>query len=314
MKNSSGSLEQEYRSRINKTMDFIESDLSRQFTLEELASVANFSRFHFHRIFLGMVGETPFQFIQRLRLERIASLVQTQPRESITDIAFRCGFQELSVFSRSFRAAFGLSATEFRRSHREKSNTGQVNSNTCQSDQKVSMYFCFETKTIKWRSPMKSLKSVEVKVLPEMTVAYIRHTGPYKGNGKLFESLWNKLFSWAGPRGLIGGPGFNSLIIYHDDPNITSEDKLRMSVCVTVPTDTQVAGEIGKMVVEGGQYVMARFNLGEKEFQEAWEWVYGSWFPSSGYQPDDKPCFEMYPEEPRDGKFTVDICVPVKPM
>ena len=273
MKNSSGSLEQEYRSRINKTMDYIESDLGRQFTLEELASVANFSRFHFHRIFLGMVGETPFQFIHRLRLERIASQVQTQPRESITDIAFRCGFQDLSVFSRSFRAAFGQSATEFRRSVREKSNTGQVNSNTCQSDQKVSMYFCFETKTIKWRSPMKSLTSVEVKVLPEMTVAYIRHTGPYKGNGKLFESLWNKLFSWAGPRGLIGGPGFNSLIIYHDDPNITSEDKLRMSVCITVPTDTKVAGEIGKMMVEEGQYVMARFNLGEKDFQEAWRYV-----------------------------------------
>jgi len=314
MKNSSGSLEQEYRSRINKTMDYIESDLGRQFTLEELASVANFSRFHFHRIFLGMVGETPFQFIQRLRLERIASLVQSQPRESITDIAFRCGFQDLSVFSRSFRASFGLSATEFRKTSREKSNTGQVESNTCQSDQKVSMYFCFETKTIKWRSPMKSLQSVEVKALPEMTVAYFRHTGPYKGNGQLFESLWNKLFSWAGPRGLIGGPGFNSLIIYHDDPNITSEDKLRMSVCITVPADTKVAGEIGRMVVEGGHYVMARFQLGEKEFQEAWEWVYGSWFPSSGYQPDDKPCFEMYPEEPRDGKFTVVICVPVKPM
>jgi DNA gyrase inhibitor GyrI len=32
---------------------------------------------------------------------------------------------------------------------------------------------------------------------------------------------------------------------------------------------------------------------------------------TSGYQPDDKPCFEMYPEEPKDGKFIVDICVPV---
>jgi len=47
---------------------------------------------------------------------------------------------------------------------------------------------------------------------------------------------------------------------------------------------------------------------------DAWDRVYGKWLPESGYLPDDKPCFEMYPEEPKDGKFTVDICVPVKPL
>ena len=161
---------------------------------------------------------------------------------------------------------------------------------------------------------MKLNKSVEVKVLPKMTVAYIRHIGPYKGNDKLFENLWNKLFSWAGPRGLIGGENFKSLIIYHDDPNVTIEDKLRMSVCITVPPATKVEGEIGKMEIEDAKYVIARFELGAQDFQEAWSWVYGQWLPTSGYQPDDKPCFEMYPEAPKDGKFIVDICVPVKPI
>ncbi|GEM_PF-2187764 len=62
--------------------------------------------------------------------------------------------------------------------------------------------------------------------------------------------------------------------------------------------------------------------IGETPFQfivrvrleKAWNWVYGHWMPTNGYQPDDKPCFEMYPEEPKNGKFTVDICIPVKPM
>lgn len=156
-------------------------------------------------------------------------------------------------------------------------------------------------------------KSVEVKELPGMTVAYIRHTGPYKGDEQLFENLWNRLFAWAGPRGLIGGNDFRSLIVYHDDPNVTIEDKLRMSVCITVPPATKTEGEIGKMELEAANYVIARFELDGQQFQQAWEWLYGQWFPASGYQPDDKPCFEMYPEEPKDGKFTVDICVPVKP-
>jgi AraC family transcriptional regulator len=68
------------------------------------------------------------------------------------------------------------------------------------------------------------------------------------------------------------------------------------------------------MEIEDAKYVIARFELGAQDFQEAWSWVYGQWLPTSGYQPDDKPCFEMYPEAPKDGKFIVDICVPVKPF
>lgn len=105
-----------------------------------------------------------------------------------------------------------------------------------------------------------------------------------------------------------------SLVIYHDDPNVTIEDKLRMSVCVTITAETKVDGEIGKMEIEAAKYVIARFEVTAEDFQQAWSWIYGQWLPSSGYQPDDKPCFEMYPEEPKDGKFIVDICVPVKPM
>lgn len=161
---------------------------------------------------------------------------------------------------------------------------------------------------------MKLNQSVEVTKLPKMTLAYVRHIGPYKGNSQLFEKLWQQLMGWAGPRGLIGGPDFKSLIIYHDDPGVTNEEKLRTSVCITVPPDTKTEGAIGKMELEDGQYAIARFVIGVDEFQQAWDWVCGQWLPSSGYVPDDKPCFEMYPEEPKDGKFTVDICIPVRPM
>ena len=102
------------------------------------------------------------------------------------------------------------------------------------------MYFCESTNSLKWRTNMKLNKSVEVKELQEMNVAYVRHIGPYQGNDKLFQQLWNKLFAWAGPRGLIGGPDFKSLIIYHDDPNLCEGDKLRTSVCITVITSYSI--------------------------------------------------------------------------
>ncbi|HRZ42721.1 MAG TPA: AraC family transcriptional regulator [Bacteroidales bacterium] len=304
----------EYIARINKVLDYIEKNITESFTLEELASEASFSRFHFNRIFRAFTGETPFQFITRVRLEKAATLLVIRHQDSVTDIAFACGYTDLAVFSRNFKSQFGVSASQYRLNKGQQSNMRQTDGKQKQPGSEVSAYFCFNTNQMKWRTHMNLNKSIEVQEMPAMTVAYIRHTGPYQGNEKLFENLWNRLFAWAGPRGLIGGPGFKSLIIYHDDPNITAEEKLRMSVCITVPPDTRVEGEVGKMEMEKGTYVIARFEVDATQFGEAWSWLYGEWFPKSGYQPDDRPCFEMYPEEPRDGKFIVDICVPVKPL
>lgn len=314
MVNHNSFLDDEYKSRINRVFDYIESHLDQNITLDQLAEEAHFSKYHFHRLFCSMIGETPFQFIQRIRLEKSASLLITHPKESISYIAMQCGFSDVSIFSRNFKSHFHLSPSAYRSQKMENSKQSQKDSKMPQEDLKSSMYFCFQSQTIKWKTKMKLNKSVEVKELPKRTVAYIRHTGPYKGDSQLFENLWNQLFAWAGPRNLIGGPYFTSLIMYHDDPNITEQGKLRTSICIGVDPDTKVDGEVGKMEMEGGRYLVARFEVDATQFQEAWEWVYGQWLPTSGYVPDDKPSFEVYPEEPKNGLFIVDICVPVKPM
>jgi len=302
-------MEKEYIRRINLAFDYIDKHLADTITLEEVAAAAHFSRFHFNRIFYAMVGETPFQYITRIRLERAAFHVVYHPDMPLTEIAGLCGYSDLTVFSRNFKRFFGLTPTKYR-----NSKISRIESNHRQKRYEIQPYFCFHNQTLKWRTNMKQNKSAEIKEFPEMTVAYVRHIGPYAGDEKLFERLWNQLFSWAGPRGLLGGKDFKSLAVYHDDPNLTDEQKLRLSVCITVPEDTKADGPVGKMKIDGGQYVVARFELQGDEFAQAWQWVYGDWLPQSGYMPDDRVAFEMYPEEPKDGKFTVDICVPVMPV
>ena len=304
----------EYKSRVNKTLDYIESNLDHPFTLNELAAEASFSKYHFHRIFMGVIGETPFHFINRLRLQRAATFLIMNPKITVSEAAIQVGFNDISVFSRNFKLHFGQSPSSWRTQMMKKSNLSQINSNPEKVKEELSIYFCSHTKSIKWKTNMELNKGIEIKQLPDMTVAYVRHIGPYKGDEELFRGLWQKLMTWAGPRGLMAQPDLVSLAIYHDDPNITDDMKLRTSICITVPEDTKVDGDVGKMKVEGGQYVVARFEVQTHEFAEAWSWMYAKWFPESGYQPDDKPCFEMYTEEPKDGKFKVDICVPVKPL
>jgi len=160
---------------------------------------------------------------------------------------------------------------------------------------------------------MELNKGVEVQELPQTTVAYVRHTGPYKGNEKLFEELYGVLFKWAGARGLTDQEGLKTFNIYHDDPEVTDESNLRLSVGLSVPPDTKVDGQIGKMELDKGRYAIARFELSPMDYEKAWSWLFGEWFPSSGFQPGDGPCFEMCGEM-SGSLHKVDICVPVKPM
>lgn len=86
---------------------------------------------------------------------------------------------------------------------------------------------------------------------------------------------------------------------------------------INVPKETSVEGEIGKMTLPGGACAVARFEIATDDFERAWASVYGGWLPASGYQPDDRPCFERYHNDPGqhpEGKCVVDICVPVKPL
>jgi AraC family transcriptional regulator len=88
-------------------------------------------------------------------------------------------------------------------------------------------------------------------------------------------------------------------------------------VCISVSKDTEVEGEVGKMTIPGGKYAMAHFEISENEYEDAWNAVYGNWLPESGFQPDDRPCFELYlndPKEHPEHKHIVDICIPVKPL
>lgn len=78
-----------------------------------LAENANYSRFHFQRLFREQTGETPGDCRRRLRLERAAYQLQ-QSTLSITAIAFDALYESLEGFSRAFRRAYGVAPSRYR--------------------------------------------------------------------------------------------------------------------------------------------------------------------------------------------------------
>jgi AraC family transcriptional regulator len=318
---------QEYIARINRVLDYVESHIDEPLTLHRLSDVAHFSPYHFHRIFHAMVGEPLYGFIQRIRLERAATKLIDQPKLSITEIALECGFSGSSTFARAFRERFGMSATQWRCNRKmpmsnirqRNGRNGNAYSNMGQDRVSSSNYTVGAAAHHRRRNDMideNNLK-VDVSAMPEMNVAYVRHIGPYKGDTELFGRLFNTLFKWAGARDLLRFPETRVLAVYHDNPDVTDESRLRTSVCITVPEDTQVEGEVGMMKIPGGKYAVGHFEIDETEFEAAWNALYGGWLPDSGYQPDDRPSFEMCLNDPKEHpqhKHIVDICVPVKPL
>jgi len=297
-----------HQSSVNKAIDYIEDNICEKIELESLAQVANLSKYHFLRVFKTLIGETPLQFIMRLRLEKIASSLLSKPNDSITNVANEFGFNDITAFSKNFKILFGTTATKWRQNN---SNLNQVDSNKTQIINKSLQYFCDNSNSVKLELKMIQNKSIEIKDIKQFSVVYFRHLGSYVTTENLHEKMWAKLFAWAAPKGYLSTSELKTLVVYHDDPNLTSAEKQRMSFCLSIPDNAKVDNKIGKMIIEGGKYLVGHFELKSSEFILAWDWIM-KWLPKSGYEPDSRYCFEMYTNEPQNGLFGVDIYIPIR--
>jgi AraC family transcriptional regulator len=296
----------EYIARVNRVCDYIDQHLCDDITLKELADVAGFSEYHFHRIFAAMTGETLFAYIQRLRLERAASRLCAYPSRKITQLALECGFTSSAVFCRTFKKRFGCAPSDFRDRNRSQTESSlyQLLRNSGKETTAAGGYNGSKNR----RLAMKP--EITIEKMKDTRVAYIRYMGPYAGDGKLFEGLFGRLGAWAGPRGV----GLDTTyIIYHDDPAITDEQKLRLDVCVPIGDDVEVSGEVCEAVIAGGTYAVGHFVLATDEYTAAWAYMYSKWLPGSGYRLADAVAFERYGSNcNEDGCTAVDIYVPLE--
>ncbi len=89
-------------------------ELSQDLSLQRLAARHRMSAFSLHRAFAQHAGEPPAAYVRRLRVMQAAALLQAG-RPSLREVARRCGFLSVEVFTRNFVRAFGCAPGAFRR-------------------------------------------------------------------------------------------------------------------------------------------------------------------------------------------------------
>jgi AraC family transcriptional regulator len=304
----------EYAQRVNRVIDHVRAHLSEELSLAAIAQIAAFSPFHFHRVFRAITGETLFGFIQRLRIEKAAGVLWMHPDLSVLGVALDHGFSSAATFARAFRAHFGMSATQWRAGGAERWRARQARvrkpGKPFRKPRKARGALAPETARRK-ETPMR----VQVRALPAFHVAYMRYIGPYGPHG--IPALWHRLLRWMEPRGLCT-PDRTTLGVAYDDPAITDAARCRYDACVVVPADFVADRWVNVTTVPGGRYAVAGFAGTAHEIETAWDQVFRAWLPGSGYEPDDRACYELYRGDPTVGAgrrgFRCELCLPVRPL
>ena len=298
-----------YRHKVNRVVDYIQANLETDLTLKEISDVACLSKYHFSRIFQSVMGETLYYFIQRLRLEKAAGLLLANPKKSITEVALATGFATPSSFAKSFKKHFKMSATEWR----NKIETS-FDRNSIPIQIEHGQISIIDDSPVWSFEKDDSIRQVVVEDIPPFKVAYIRNVGPYEGDEILFQKLSEELFKWAVPRKQINDSTF-LMNIYYDNPEVTKSSNLRVMVAIPLLENIKPSGSVGITKFTGGKYAISRFVLKSDEFAEAWRWMSSIWLVNSGYEWDNREAFERcFGEKSIDGMrfFDIDIGIPIK--
>ncbi|MEN3031320.1 AraC family transcriptional regulator [Chromobacterium amazonense] len=257
-----------YTCRLLRALDYLWRHLDEPLLLDRLADEACFSRFHFHRLYRNLMGETVMDSRQRLLLQRAAGEL-ARADWPLARVAARAGFASNAAFIRAFAGRYGETPGRYR---------------------KRRLLFLSQNRE-------KIMRQVDIVRLDAVRVLMRCHRGPYMEIGKAFDALR----AVHGP-GRAGDPPSRAFALYLDDPALTPPAALRSIACSTMPPRLEEAEmdgfEWGE--IPAGRYA-ALLHVGPyAELSESWDWLYRHWLPASGERPGEVPCIEEYLNAPYD--------------
>lgn len=289
-----------YRTLVQKSIDFIEGRLEKELQLDELAKLACLSKFHYIRLFSALVGETPKQYIIKRRISQGAKYILSS-NEKMIDIAYKYGFNSQADFTRVFKKYYGISPLKCRVQPERLVMYEPVNI----------MEKVFEDD---FRCRLDQPKIIFIEDL---------HVWGYKTEGNFHDNYENSTMNQFWYRVVPDLLQFRKTSEYTQAYGITLGSEYMGDFRYMVgyeAKDLWIPQEgLEKVVVKGGKYAVFNYKSQGDRFEmrslyHAMKYIYEEWLPATKYELDDRiELVEIIKEEDFDNENRgLDICFPIK--
>jgi AraC family transcriptional regulator len=284
-----------YAKRIERVLSYIINHLDEPLDIHRLAEEAFLSPYHFHRVYVAMLGETVTETIRRHRLHR-AAIKLTASATPVTTLAREAGYASVQAFTRAFHEGYGLPPGKFRLHGELSASLTKI------------------AKQTRKEHPMFKLADVNIQTLPPMRVAALRHRGDYQQIGATFGAL----MAWAAGKNVLK-MDVRTFGVYYDDPQSKPKAELLSEACVEIPREFALAAGSGDDVralnLAHGRAAVFVYTGPYSELENPYRWLFDTWLRQSGEELRDEPCFEEYLNDARNtppSDLKTAICIPLK--
>lgn len=294
---SNENISQEYTRRIDKVVNYILSHMNEELNLAVLARIANYSPFHFQRLFKELIGESPKQFIIRMRLENAAFLIITHRHKSIGEIAENSGFSSVSTFARAFKNYFGVTAQQLRELPRSEQFS-------------IHKKFHYSSKLSTFSDSIyrtESMDGLDLKIvtIPNLFVAFIN--GPLDDTFEI-QNNFRKIVQLA-----LEYNFFNSDSMYI---GVISPHARLYQAGVSFLQNKEVPKSINTAKIEAGKYAVLKVSGDIKQNFLKFHNFYDNWLPRSIYRIKEHSVFEVLTRNPITMVYETtirDLYIPIEP-
>lgn len=285
-----------YSARLLKAVAYIDANLGDELTLDVLAGVAAFSKFHFHRQFAALFGLSVFEVVHLTRLKR-ASYELAFRKRNVIEVAFDAGYESAEAFARAFKKRFGQTPTDWR-----AAPDWTAWHDTTRPLHHMRRHYMPNAPTT---------EAVQVVDFPETRVAVLEHRGDPRSIGNSIRTF----IAWRRQNHLPPRTSSTFNLLYND-PDTTAPDQFRMDLCAALKVSVS-ANSVGvvERTIPGGRCATLRLVGSDHGLGATLARLYREWLPTSGEEPRDFPPFvqrvTVYPDVPEHEAIT-DVFLPLK--
>jgi AraC family transcriptional regulator len=287
--------QQDHKARIDNVIDYISRNLNGDVSLSALSNVANYSPFHLQRIFKELIGETPKQYIVRLRLENALHHMVIHYDKSITEVAMDCGFSSIGVFSRAAKNYFGHSPQAIR---------------LLSKKEKIEMV---KAKNPHFLAPDFDLLEPVDEINIEVRKVEAKH-GVYLLNQDEGTATIQKTF-----RDLINAASAND--IQFDETKIlgivSPHHGNVYKAFLEMPRGAVLPSRFKQAEIKSGKYAVVKARGDKTETLRAIFHIFHNWLPENGYRIADIIGFEKFDVLPSSKSYNAlprEVFIPIEPI